>query len=181
MKKEYYTKDCKNCGEKFCEFSNRVFCSSTCSDDYSYYSSEEVEQRRREFEQEWATQDEVVSKLEKIRPTITRFAKSNEKYFLKVGGRFLAKRDSVEELEKIILKDFIAYHKQLEKDAEIKKQERFDKLVVRREDNWQDWWVREEKLISDFPGKIKKWEEKHKTSTHQYRDTKLKNYIRAKI
>ena len=115
----------------------------------------------------------------KIRPTITRFAKSNEKYFLKVGGRFLAKRDSVEELEKIILKDFIAYHKQLEKDAEIKKQERFDKLVVRREDNWQDWWVREEKLISDFPGKIKKWEEKHKTSTHQYRDTKLKNYIRA--
>ncbi len=183
LKKEYYTKDCKNCGEKFYESGKHVFCSSTCSDEYLV---KEAEQRRKEFEQEWATQDEVVSKLEKIvrignykRPTLTHFAKSNEKYFIKVGGRFLSKRDSVEKLEKIILKDFIAYHKQLEKDAEIKKQERFEKLIVRREDNWQDWWVREEKLISDFPEKIKKWEEKHKTSTHQHRDTKLKSYIRA--
>jgi hypothetical protein len=183
LKKEYYTKDCKNCGEKFYGYSNRVFCSSTCSDEHL---TKEAEQRRREFEQEWATQDEVVSKLEKIvrignykRPTLAHFAKSNEKYFIKVNNKFVAKRDSAEELEKIILKDFIAYHKQLEKDAEIKKQERFEKLIVRREDNWQDWWVREEKLISDFPGKIKKWEEKHKTSTHHFRDTRLQNNIRA--
>ena len=186
LKKEYYTKDCKNCGEKFYGYSNRVFCSSTCSDEYLVKEFEqrrkETEQRRKEFEQEWTTQDEVVSKLEKIvrignykRPTLTTFAKSNEKYFSKVNNKFVTKRDSVEKLGKIILKDFVAYHKQLEKDAEIKKQERF----VRREDNWQDWWIREERLISDFPGKIKKWEEKRKTSTHQYRDTKLKNYIRA--
>ena len=33
--------------------------------------------------------------------------------------------------------------------------------VIRRKDNWQDWKVREEKLLTGFPAKVKRWEAKH--------------------
>ena len=129
------TNTCKSCGITFESKSKRKYCKQGCAAE-----QKKLKREQKAKDLKLITFKEAMKKIG-CSPNWQTLVKNT----VKLDSHRYVKETKIQSL-------IWKYKEYTEKEAKEK--------FVRRNDNWQDWKVREEKLIKSFPGKLRHLEEK---------------------